>query len=377
MDKISNSIEVKFSVDEEGTLRAEFLFWMPGAPHRKNYKKITFFQKYKKDKIDPRKIEAFIRYLLLKKVITPELLFHQNISHVKLMIMKNLALIEKEPSKNGGLSRNKEVFREFIDKFEESGIGAFPSDAKPIIPEFGLPSVGIKNPEDVSVWPKEGLFEIDRQNPDTGKSTLILGASFSGKTFLLAHELNKLQPGDYECIILFTESVNADPLKDINPKLNIQVFQGFRPNIVDFLKRVNDLLENRFRFLIILDDVVDQKMSKTLNKMVLTYRNANISSCILIQYPNLISKSSRSSFHQVAITGSRSLEFWDATSKVFDLKGWTKTQIENPHQKKRTMNDEIYMFLKNATKKPGDILYIDLRKGKEPLLYELGEPKIR
>jgi hypothetical protein len=369
MDK---NIEAKFSIDEEGTLRVDFLFWLHDAPHRKNYKKITFFQKYKKDKIDPRKIEAFIRYLLLKKVITPELLFHQNISHVKLMIMKNLALIEKEPSKGGGLSRNKEVFREFMDRYEESGIGAFPSNAKPIITQLsGEPIPNIKNPDDVSIWPKDGLLSVDKENADTGKSTLILGASFSGKTYLLAHELNKIQPGDYECIILFTESVNADPLKDINPRLNVQVFQGFKPNIVDFLKRVNDLLENRFRILCILDDVVDQKMSKTLNKMILTYRNANISTCILIQYPNLISKSSRSSFHQVAITGSRSLEFWDSTCKVFDLRGWAKGQIENPHQKKRTLNDEIYMFLKNATKSPGEILYIDLRKGREPLLYQL------
>ena len=369
MDK-TNSIEVKFTIDEEGTLCAEFNYYLASAPHRRNIKKITFFQKYRKHKIDPRKIEAFIRYLLLKKVITPELLFHQNISHVKLMIMKNLMLIEKEPSKNGGLSRNKEVFREFINRYEESGIGAFPSDAKPIVPELGEP-VSVRNPDDVSVWPKDGLLSVDRENSETGKSTLILGASFSGKTFLLVRELNKIHPGDYECIILFTESINADPLKNINPRLNVQVFQGFQPNIVDFLKRVNDLLENRFRFLIILDDVVDQKMSKTLNKMILTYRNANISSVILIQYPNLISKSSRSSFHQVAITGSRSLEFWDATSKVFDLKGWTKGQIENPHQKKRTANDEIYTYLKRSTKKPGDILFIDLRKGKEPLLYEL------
>ncbi len=210
--------------------------------------------------------------------------------------------------------------------------------------------------DDISVYPKDGLF---KPSDNTGKSTLILGSSFSGKTTLLVNELNKLSPTDYTLIILFTESRNAAPLKKIN--LPVKIIEGFDESIVLFLKRINDQTNNRYNFLICIDDCVDQKHAKELSKMILLYRNSNISCVLSIQYPMLISKSSRSSFHQALLLGSRSLEWWKSTSDIFDLRSWWKDL--NPV---KMSNDEVYRQLKDITKNSGTFIYINLREGKEP-----------
>lgn len=371
---MDSKIQVNFDVDDEGTLRVYFTYWLENNPNKKHTKTVSFFQRYRLRKIDVDKIEAFMRFLLIKKVITPEYLFYQNANHIRSMMMKSLSLMGKETTQ---VIKSREIFREFMDMYNEKGVDGFPLLQRIVKVEGdcgkieNVPTQKIKNMDDISIFPKGGLLEVDRQNPNTGRSTLILGSSFSGKTHLLVDSLNQLHPSDYEMILFFTESKNAEPIKNIKSDLPIKVYEGWQPKKVEFLKKINDILQNRFRFLVILDDIVDQKLSKTLNKLILTYRNANISTCILIQYPNLISKSSRSSFHQCVIVGSRSIEWWDSTCKVFDLREWAKEEFKNvisPHERLKVTNPEIYTFLKKSTKKLGSIIYIDLRKGKEPLL---------
>lgn len=377
MDTKLKKLEVVYETNDEGTLKAFFSWWLPSHPTRKNNKVLSIFQRYKKNKIDPRKIEAFINYLIYKKVITPEFLQHETMAHVKLLVMKNMRLIEKEGS-NG---RQREIFREFIDGYKEKGVDAFKMEMHPK-DKFNSTESTIKdladnaNPfqsvNDISVWPKGGLLGVDPENKQTGRSVLFLGASFSGKTYLLVKELNKIYPDEYDGIFLFTESTNAEDLQRIKPQIRerVRIFKGWKPTVVDFLKKLNDKLQNRFRFLIILDDIVTEKFSKTLSKMILTYRNANISCCVLIQFPSLINKSSRSSFHNVVILGGKSLEWHDSVAKIFDLKIWAKNTFGDVHRKVKYSNEEILQMLKMATNEPQNVIFIDLRKGKEPLLYK-------
>ncbi len=210
---------------------------------------------------------------------------------------------------------------------------------------------------DISIFPKDGLF---KPTDNTGKSTLILGSSFSGKTTFLVNELNKLKQDDYTLIILFTESRNAEPLKKLH--IPVKIIEGYDESIVNFLKKINNQTNNRFNFLVILDDVVDQKHSQTLSKMILLFRNSNISTVISIQYPMLINKSSRSSFHQSVVLGSRTMEWWKSTSDILDLRGWWKSITPI----KKLSNDEIYKQLKDITNNHNAFIYINLREGKEP-----------
>lgn len=153
---------------------------------------------------------------------------------------------------------------------------------------------------DIKKWKSESIFKPE----DSAKTTCILGASFTGKTTLLVRELNKLHPNDYDRIVLFTESTNSSPLKNLNKKLQVQVFDRFCTAIPKLLKDINDETKNKFRFLLLLDDIIELK-NKMFNKLILTMRNSNISTVVLIQYEKLITPSTRNSMHDYYITGLR------------------------------------------------------------------------
>lgn len=179
---------------------------------------------------------------------------------------------------------------------------------------------------DVETDPKYGIFY--KKPEESARTTLICGSSFSGKTTFLAHELNKLKNLKNPCydrIFIFTESPNSKPLQDLDPELmkRVRIYPTFVPKCVQLLKQVNDRVSNRFNFLVILDDVVSGIRSGTFMKMVLTMRNANISTCILLQYVKLITPAQRNSFHNVYVTNIRN-EDW-----LYILEGFIGSLIKD------------------------------------------------
>ncbi len=162
--------------------------------------------------------------------------------------------------------------------------------------------------------PKNGIFY--KKASDSGRTKLILGSSFSGKTHFLVEQLNRLPLDCYDRIFLFTESPNAEPLKKLNPRLNIKIITGYIPKIVNLLRKINFESNNAFQFLVILDDVVSGIRKGTMVKQLLTMRNSNISTCMLLQYPKLITPAMRNSVHDVYVTQLR------ADDWVFMLKNF-------------------------------------------------------
>jgi len=148
------------------------------------------------------------------------------------------------------------------------------------------------------IMPSKSMFACEKESANT---KVFLAPSFSGKTTLCMMELNKLstkQLDEYDKIILFTESKNAAPLKKLKKEVvkKMVVYDCFVPQFILILKKINNISENRFRFLIILDDCIDLK-GGILVKMILTLRNANISTVISVQYSKLLAKSQRQSIH--------------------------------------------------------------------------------
>ena len=195
----------------------------------------------------------------------------------------------------------------------------------------------------------KSIFKIE----ESAKTTRILGASFSGKTTLLINELNKLDPKSYDKIILFTESINSTPLKDLNPKLNIQIFSIFVSTIIKLLKDINDSTSNRFKFLVILDDVIELK-NKTFSKLILTMRNANISTIVLLQHVKLITPATRNSIHDYYITGLR-IPDWDYILRSFLASHLRKELKENGSYQK--LAERTHEMINNKL-----ILHYDQRK---------------
>jgi len=216
------------------------------------------------------------------------------------------------------------------------------------------------------------LFAPDK----TGTTTLILGSSWTGKTYLLAEELGRVKPYEYDLIILFTESIHVPSLDPIRGRPDILIKEGFHPEIPTFLKNLNSKLKLRYRFLLILDDIISEKSTRhsTLGQMVTTFRNSNISTVVLAQYPTIISKESRGNFHRLVITGMRSPEMNEALTSRFDIKAWAKKRmIEEGKSNGKISNDEVLEYLKHLLMEDGVVMYIDLKKSLDPSIINLNK----
>jgi hypothetical protein len=158
-----------------------------------------------------------------------------------------------------------------------------------------------------------------REKEDSGKTTCILGRSFSGKTHFLVDQLNEIadrkRGGNdhdrdrpmYDLIILMTESLDAQPLKGLRAK--VKIVRSYVPSVIKLLKQMQDASKCAFRFLVILDDCISNIRGGTFAKQILTLRNSNISTTFLIQYVKLVTPSIRNSVHSYFLTGLKPEEY--------------------------------------------------------------------
>jgi len=188
----------------------------------------------------------------------------------------------------------------------------------------------------------------------------IVGKSFSGKTTFIVKELNKLTVEElrmYNGIIFFTESANADPLKDLSERVKEKMIltDRFCPKILQVLKKLNDSTHNMFKFLVIFDDIL-QLRGMLLTKSILTLRNSNISTVISIQYEKLMNPAQRSSIHNMYIFNLRT-ESWEYMLRGFIL-GNIKEMLPSMKQEK-----SVVKVAQNLRQCMDDyILYYDQRR---------------
>lgn len=192
-------------------------------------------------------------------------------------------------------------------------------------------------------------FTIIDDKAGTGQTALLLGSSFTGKTSLLVVALNNLvRNKSFDVIIIFTESINSEPLQKLKYRDNrIIIVNCFIPEVIKWAHRINDETGNRYRFLFVLDDIVDMGRKRLYQKLILTFRNSNISSITVTQYPKLILPSQRGSYHNVIISGFRSSE-----SREFVIKNWLVGPMKELGMKK--MIDYDNFFTKSTKYDPKD-----------------------
>lgn len=152
-------------------------------------------------------------------------------------------------------------------------------------------------------------WSIFTPDPETATTTVFLAPSFSGKTTLIVEQLNRLSDDDlasYGGIVLCTESIAAEPLKKLEPRVlkKMNIFDCFIPEYVYFMKKTNTLTSNRFRYLVIMDDCLKLR-GDTIVSMILTLRNSGVSTAISIQYSKLLTPSQRQSIHDFYLINLR------------------------------------------------------------------------
>ncbi len=155
------------------------------------------------------------------------------------------------------------------------------------------------------------LIDVDKTG---GSTAFVVGGSSSGKTTLLVQALKNIisnYPERYDVILIFSESISAEPLKDwldAESSTKIHFFPIFIPELVTVFVDINKATDNRYGVLVVLDDCLENLKGKTASRMINIYRNSGISSIISIQYCKFVTPAMRSSFHRVWITGARNSE---------------------------------------------------------------------
>jgi len=166
---------------------------------------------------------------------------------------------------------------------------------------------------------KQSLYEdptiFEREAEDSGKTTFIAGRSFSGKTYFVTEQINRLkglkrggsdpnvsQRPMYEKILILTTSPNAKPFKNLDKSLNIKIIPFYLPKIISLMKRISDVNKGVCPFLLILDDVFSSLKGSSFKSLILTMRNSNISTCVLSQHLKHCLPETRNSFHNLFVT---------------------------------------------------------------------------
>jgi len=149
-------------------------------------------------------------------------------------------------------------------------------------------------------------FKLDK---NTANTCVIFGSSKTGKTTLLVKLYDQYYSNDNELVTtLFSGNQHLDIYK-LDKKLIIA--DGFNKQSEKYIKLekfINTKTNNHYKFLNMFDDIINTKFSRVINDSILTYRNANISTIMLLQYGYLLSKPNRANVNNVFIFRSHSQE---------------------------------------------------------------------
>jgi hypothetical protein len=142
---------------------------------------------------------------------------------------------------------------------------------------------------------KDPPFYID---PKTNtSSTILIGQSRAGKSVLIDYLFKRFFKN--HITILFTPNYQSHVYDRIRNNPNTIISPFFIPHIIGMMNEINQETNNKYKFLVILDDIVDARYKLQLEQLVLSLRNSNISSIIGIQWPPLIKPNVRNNANNV------------------------------------------------------------------------------
>lgn len=125
------------------------------------------------------------------------------------------------------------------------------------------------------------------------ETTILFGSGQSGKTTLTMHIVKKYFSDPKSIVIIMSPSINVPIYKEVRKMKNVIYTDFFDGDLIKDIAKIQRKTENKYRFVIVLDDVVDSKNSIQILKMITIYRNLNISTVMNLQDVKLMSRSGR------------------------------------------------------------------------------------
>ena len=176
-------------------------------------------------------------------------------------------------------------------------------------------------------------------NDNSGNSILCIGSSKAGKSTAMMALFNKYFNNKKYISTLFSVNSHIPIYNNKGDLIKINKFVIQSEQIIKDMKKINMLSEpiNKWRFCILLDDIVDARYSRILNNLLLTYRNSNFSSIISIQYAKLISKAARCSANNLLFFSQNLQEGIESVLRSFLGAEFGKLGVTK-------MNDQISLY---------------------------------
>lgn len=151
-----------------------------------------------------------------------------------------------------------------------------------------------------------------------GCSILMIGSTRSGKSTALQHIMDnyfKKHVG-----VLFSQSIKAHAYKDMSYPL-IAKGCAYVPEIIHDMYVINKETQNKYPFLVIIDDHPLVRSDKELLKLATIYRNSGLSSIVCCQALGMLNPTCRSNINYVLLFKLNNTEQIEKTIKTF-LRGY-------------------------------------------------------
>ena len=161
---------------------------------------------------------------------------------------------------------------------------------KEYIPRDLQREAGIKNAYKLKDTDFDKIFKIDEPIV-----TSMLASSKSGKTTLL-YNLVQTVSKYYDIVLFFTVNSMAKIYKNFDQK-RLLIIQDFDQRIIYALHHLNTECDAKFKFFVIMDDIIDVKYNKVVAELFSTFRNMNFSSLHSVQYKIYMNPNARAQCH--------------------------------------------------------------------------------
>lgn len=205
-------------------------------------------------------------------------------------------------------------------------------------------------------------FQIEKEIMRNGKlfhfSAIYCAQSRSGKTTNLVFQLNKIRKF-YDVIIMISESMHADIYKNFKFDLLTSGSRGNYQKIIKFVRKFQKLTNNKFNFLIVLDDF-SRKQCKVIRDLYSNGRNSAISIVHCVQSVTMLNNHCRYNALYVFLFNQKNAE---AIERVYTY--WLRNFVKAPCEIKTQWEKKKFVmnwFLKESKNFTSIVLNIDAGK---------------
>lgn len=195
---------------------------------------------------------------------------------------------------------------------------------------------------------KEAPFKInaDPKSKEGGISIALIGSTKSGKTIMIQYLYENYFKDNY-INVLFTNSLQSDKYKKL--KKDAVCSDEYQEDIIQECYQINKKTKNKYSFNFIIDDVIDEKNAESMKKLLLIYRNSNMSCIIAGQGGKIINARGRSNINYMCFFKLNTDKEIEDTIKEY-LQSYMPRELRmvDKIKKYRQLTDDHYFIFLNT-----------------------------